>query len=93
MITVSVTTHKSLLAEHHIKSLSILLVKHLSEVWSEVPSAMLHYKYYSTPEFDSFSPYELVFGHKMVLSHVLEIKSNVMASGIFKTYYEKLKKK
>ena len=34
MITVSVTNHKSLLTEHGIKTLSNLLVKHLSEVWS-----------------------------------------------------------
>ena len=34
MIMVSPTNHKSLLAEHGIKSLSTLLVKPLSEVWS-----------------------------------------------------------
>ena len=34
MILVSPTNHKSLQAEHGIKSLSGLLVKHLSEVWS-----------------------------------------------------------
>ena len=34
MIMVSLTNHKSLLAEHGIKSLSNLLVKHLTEVWS-----------------------------------------------------------
>ena len=34
MIMVSPTNHKSLLAEHGIKSLSNLLVKHLTEVWS-----------------------------------------------------------
>ena len=34
MIMVSTTNHKSLLAEHGIKSLSNLLVKHLSGLWS-----------------------------------------------------------
>ena len=77
MITVSVTNHKSLLAEHGIKGLFNLLVKHLSELWSLysiLPYAMLCYNLYSTPSLDSFSPYKLVFGHKMILSHFLVIK-------------------
>ena len=52
---------------------------------------MLCYNFYSTPNLDCFSPYMLVFGQKMVLSHVLEIKPDVVVSGNFKTY-EKLKK-
>ena len=90
MITVSFTNHKSLLAEHGIKSLSNLLVKHLSEVWlwySILSYAMLCYNSYSTPRLDGSTPYEQVFGHKIVLSHVLEIRPDVMASGTFKTYY------
>ena len=46
VIFVSPTNHKSLLAEHGIKSLSNLLVKHLTEVWSWpdcLPYAMLCY--------------------------------------------------
>ena len=46
MLTVTVTNHILLLAEHGIKSLSTLLVKHLSEVWSWsncLPYAMLCY--------------------------------------------------
>ena len=34
MVTVSVTNHKSLLAEHGSKNLSNLLVRNLSEIWS-----------------------------------------------------------
>ena len=93
MITVSGTNHKSLLTEHGIKSLSNLLVTHLSEVWSWysiLPYAMLCYNSYSSPNFDGFSPYNLFFGCKIVLSHVLEIKPNVVVSGAFGTYYEKL---
>ena len=30
--------------------------------------------------------------HKMVLSHVLEIKPDVVVSGMFKTYYENLRR-
>ena len=39
-----------------------------------------------------YSPYELVFGHKMTLSHELEIKVDTVVSGPFKDFYEKLKK-
>ena len=95
MLTVSVTDHKSLLAEHGIKSLSTLLVKYLSEVWSwsnSLPYAMLCYNSYNTPNLDGFGPYELVFGHKAILSHDLENKPNVVVSGTFKTYYEKLRR-
>ena len=95
IIMVSPTNHRSLLAEHGIKSLSNLLVKHLSEVWSWyncLPYAMLCYNSYSTPNLDSFSPYELVFGHKMKISHELELKPEIVVSGTFQTYYERLKK-
>ena len=39
---------------------------------------------------NGYSPYELVFGHKM--THELEIKVDTVVSGTFKDYYEKLKK-
>ena len=95
MIMVSPTNHKSLLAEHGIKSLSTLLVKHLAEVWSWpdcLPYAMLCYNSYSTPNLDNMSPYELVFGHRATISQDLEIKPNVVVSGTFTDYYERLKK-
>ena len=53
VILVSPTNHKSLQAEHSIKSLSGLFVKHLSEVWSWhfcLPHSMLCYNSYSTPD-------------------------------------------
>ena len=46
---------------------------------------------YHTPNLDGFSPYELVFVHKAILSHNLEIKPDVVVSGNFKTCYENLK--
>ena len=95
LIMISPTNQKSLQAEHGIKSLSRLLVKHLSEAWSWhslLPYAMMSYNAYSTPILDSLSPYELVFGHKMKISHELEIKPEVVVSGAFQTYYERLKK-
>ena len=59
VILVSPTNHKSLQAEHGIKSLSGLLVKHLSEVWSWhscLPYSMLCYNAYSTPNRNGYSP-------------------------------------
>ena len=46
---------------------------------------------YSSPNLNGYSPYELVFGHKMTLSHELEIKVDTVVSGTLKDYYEKLK--
>ena len=95
MIMVSTTNHKSLLAEHGIKSLSNLLVKHLSGLWSWyncLPYAMLCYNSYSTPNLDNYSPYELVFGHKMTLNPKLELEPQAVVTAQFHTYYEKLKK-
>ena len=95
VILVSPTNHQSLQAEHAIKSLSGLLVKHLSTVWSwhsVLPYSMLCYNGYSSPNLNGYSPYELVFGHKMTLSHELEIEVDTVVSGTFKDYYEKLKK-
>ena len=95
IVLVSPTNHQSLQAEHGIKSLSGLLVKHLSTVWSwhsVLPYSMLCYNGYSSPNLNGYSPYELVFGHKMTLSHELEIRVDTVVSGTFKDYYEKLKK-
>ena len=86
IILVSPTNHQSLQAEHGIKSLSGLLVKHLSIVWSwhsVLPYSMLCYNGYSSPNLNGYSPYELVFGHKMTLSHELEIKVDTVVSGTF----------
>ena len=95
IVLISPTNHQSLQAEHGIKSLSGLLVKHLSTVWSwhsVLPYSMLCYNGYSSPNLNGYSPYELVFGHKMTLSRELEIKVDTVVSGTFKDYYEKLKK-
>ena len=96
MTLVSPTNHKLLQAEHGIKNLSGLLVKHLSEVWSWhscLPYSMLCYNAYSTHNLNGYSPYKLVFGHKMTLSQELELKVDTVVSGTFTDYYEKLKKR
>ena len=53
---------------------------------------MLCYNGYASPNFNGYSPFELVFGHKITLSPDLEMKVDVVVSGTFKEYYEKLKK-
>ena len=53
---------------------------------------MLCYNGYSTPNLNGYSPYELVFGHKITLSQELELKVDTVVSGTFTDYYEKLKK-
>ena len=71
VVLVIPTNHKSLQAEHSIKSLSGLLVKHLSTVWSWhsiLPYCMLCYNGYASPNLNGYSPFELVFGLKMTLS-------------------------
>ena len=71
VILVSPTNHQSLQAKHGRKSLSGLLVKHLSTVWSwhsVLPYSMLYCNGYSSPNLNGYSPYELVFGHKMTVS-------------------------
>ena len=47
---------------------------------------------YLSPNLNGYSPYELVFGHKTILSLELEIKVDTVVSGTLKDYYEKLKK-
>ena len=91
VILVSPTNHKSLQAEHGLKSLSGLLVKHLSEVWSWhscLPYSMLCYDAYSTPNLNGYSQYDLV----LTLSQELELKVDTVVSGTFTDYYEKLMK-
>ena len=95
IILVSPTNHKSLQAEHGIKSLSGLLVKHLSEQWNWVSClsySSLCYNCYDSPNLDGHSPYELVFGDKMLISPKLEMQPEVVVSGTFKEYYERLNK-
>ena len=53
---------------------------------------MLCYNSYSTLNLDNMSPYKLVFGHKAMISHELEIRPDVVVSRTFTEYYEWLKK-
>ena len=66
--TVAPYNHQSLQAEHGIKSLSMILTKHLTEqgqMWPKfLPLATLAYNTFNSLNLGNFSPYELVFGRK-----------------------------
>ena len=58
--------HQSLQAEHGIKSLSTILIKHLTnlgQMWPKYLSlATFAYNTLNTPNLVNYSPYKLVFG-------------------------------
>ena len=66
--TVAPYNHQSLQAEHGIKSLSIILMKHLTnlgQMWSKYLSlAIFVYNTFNMPNLVNYSPYELVLRGK-----------------------------
>ena len=87
LVTVSPTNHKSLQAEHRIKSLSNILMKHLSGLGDNwhlyARTAMLTYNTYNTPNLDNMSPFELALGRKLILVPKLECTPHIPATGTF----------
>ena len=63
--TVAPYNHQSLQAEHGIKFLSIILMKHLTnlgQIWPKyVPLATFAYNMFNTPNLGKYSPYELTY--------------------------------
>ena len=94
ILTVGPTNHKSLLAEHGIKSLAEILKCHLAEfgpTWmTYLDFAMLAYNSYSTPNLDGLCPFELVFGRKPNVLPLQEAMPKVPITGTHKQYYEQL---
>ena len=66
--TVALYNHHSLQAEHRIKSLSMILTKHLTglgQMWPKfLALATLAYNTFNSPNVGNYSPYELVFSGK-----------------------------
>ena len=97
ILTVSVTNHKSLQAEHGIKSLSNLIITHLSGLGVDWPTyarpCMLTYNSYATPNLNGFCPFELVFGRKPRIVPILEISPPVPATGTYQNAFDLLNKK
>ena len=97
LITVSPTNHKSLLAEHGIKSLANIMMKHLTGLGLDwdiyCKPAMLVYNSYATPNLADISPFELVFGRKANICPEFEFKPQVPITGTHKKAFEELQKK
>ena len=86
--TVTPYDHQSLQAEHGIKSLSTIIMKHLTnlgQMWPKYLSlATFAYNTFHTPNLASYSPCELVFGRKPKLLVNLETMPDIKISGTFK---------
>ena len=71
MKTAALYNHQSLQVEHGIKSLSTILMKHvtnLGQMWPKyLPLATFAYNIFNTPDLGNYSPYELVIGRKLTL--------------------------
>ena len=92
--TVAPYNHQSLQAEHGIKSLSMILTKHLTEqgqMWPKFwPLATLAYNTFNSPNLGKYSPYELVFSRKPKVLLNLETDPDIKVSGTYKNYYNLL---
>ena len=66
------------MAEHGIKSLANILMKHLTGLGDNWPlyckPAMLSYNSYATPNLDNLSPFEIAIGRKAILAPEFEHK-------------------
>ena len=93
----SPTNHQSLIAEHGIKSLASILMKHLTGLGDDWPlyckPAMLVYNSYATPNLDNLSPFEVAIGRKPVLAPRFEFKPKVPITGTHAKAHEKLQEK
>ena len=73
------------MAEHGIKSLANILMKHLTGLGDNWPlyckPAMLSYNSYATPNLDNLSPFEIAIGRKALLAPKFEYKPGVPITG------------
>ena len=94
--TVAPYNHQSLQAENRIKSLSMILTKHLmnlGQMWPKYLSlATFTYNTFNTLNLANYSPYELVFGRKPKILLNLETMPDIKVSGSIKEYYNLLNK-
>ena len=94
--TVGPYNHKSLQAEHGIKSLSNILSKCLTgqgQTWHKFLSlATFAYNIFHTPNLGNYSPYELVFGRRPKILINIETDLDIKVSGTYKDYHTLLTK-
>ena len=94
--TVVPYNHQSLQVEHGIKSLSTILMKHLTEkgqIWHKyLPLATFAYNNFNSPNLVNHSPYELVFRRKPKPLLDLETNPDIKIARSYKEYYTLLNK-
>ena len=94
--TVAPYNHQSLQAEHGIKSLSTILMKHLTnlgQMWPKYLSLATFYNTFNTLNLANFSLYELVFRRKPKVLLNLETTPDIKVEGTFKDYHDLLNKR
>ena len=95
--TVAPYNHQSLQAEHGIKSLSNILIKHLTksgDMWIDyLPFATLAHNTYNSPNLSNYSPYELVFERKPKMLLELETDPDIKVSVTYKEYHKRLEQR
>ena len=95
--TVGPFNHKSLQAEHGIKSLSNILSKHLTgqgQTWHKFLSlAMFAHNTFHSPNLGNYSPFELTFGREPRVQLNLETDPDIKVSGTHKDYHTLLTKR
>ena len=97
MKTVAPYNHQSLQAEHRLKSLSMILTKHLTnlgQMWPKYLSlAAFAYNTFNSLNLANYSQYELVFGRKLKFLLNLETMPDIKVSGTFKDYHKLINKR
>ena len=97
IMTVALYNHQSSQAEHGIKMLSQILMKHLTgqgQMWHKyLPLATFTYNMFNSPNLANHSPYELVFGRKLKLPLDLETDPDVRVLGMHREYLMQLRKR
>ena len=97
IMTVALYNHQSLQAEHGIKMLSHILMKHLTgqgQMWHKyLPLAMFAHNTFNSPNLANHSPYELVFGRRPKLLLDLEMDPDVRVLGTHREYLLQLRKR
>ena len=94
--TVAPFNHKSLQAEHGVKSLTTILTKLLTEQGQMWPKylllATLAHNTFNPPNLANYSPYEVTFGRKPKILIDTEMNPDIMVSKNFTEYNKLLEK-
>ena len=95
--TVGPYNHKSLQAEHNIKSLSNILTKHLTgqgQTWHKFLSlGTFAYNTFHSPNLGNYYPFELTLGREPRILPDLETDPDTEVSGTYKDYHTLLMKR